>query len=222
MSTTTHASLTIALNKQGTTKKEYSVKTCFTSLFVRLQSLTGITMNKKFTSVFCIVLGFAIMSVSPANARILTTLSGTQVTVTKNSVFEPETIIVECGDGSTFEFNYYQRVIINGQTAMVAVEVVYPVGTHTLYLEGQCGGYNVYGVGSCSCKRTDFNIKTDFKNCLPTDFKNTVANLNIENTPKEIAEPVQMRLIIAPLAPKPVGFLCIRKNVIKKESTNIV
>lgn len=211
MSTTTHASQAMVINKQGVTKKEFSVK--------------SYSLMKKFTSVFCIALAFVIMNVSSANARILTTLSGTEVIVTKNSDFEPATIIIECGDGTDFQFNYYQRVIINGKTAMVPVEFVYDVGTYPLYLEGQCGGYNLYGVGTCSCFKTDLDVTPDFKNCLPTDVKNTIANTvatrSIENMPQEIAEPVQMP-IIAPLAPKPVGFLCVRKNVIRKGSGNMV
>lgn len=46
------------------------------------------------------------------------------------------------------EFNYVQRMTIDGVSAMVPTVVLYPPGRHPLALRGTCEGHYIYGVGT--------------------------------------------------------------------------
>ena len=129
---------------------------CPKRLFARVRSSIGATIKIKPISGFCFLFVFAaILNVGSANARILTTLSGTQAHVT-NNVFEALSTYVQCGDGSYELFNYRQRMVINGKVEMVLTEFIWDVGTYDLFLIGQCDGKNLYAMGSCACRTTAF------------------------------------------------------------------
>lgn len=169
-----------------------------------LVSLARVTFNRRFISVSCIIfIFFAMLNANPAKANIITALSGTSVHIA-NKVFDYISVDQTCGT-----FNYKQRMVIDGKTELVLTESIYEVGTYTLTFIGVCDGYNLYGVGSCAC------LTTDAKIILSPDFKITPM---IENTPTQIFKTEQIQLIITP---KPIGFLCIRKKVINKESSKI-
>jgi hypothetical protein len=101
--------------------------------------------------------------------------------------------------------------MINGKTAMVAVDFVAPPGIHTLYLLEQCGGYYLYGVGSCSCKRPDFK----FKNTVSLKGILTVATVNKETASQEVSFTGQIQSMVPP---GDAGFLWIRKDDKKNSS----
>jgi len=137
----------------------------FTRLFARVQSSIGGTMKIKSMLGFCFLFVFAaILSPGSANARILTNLSGTEAHVSNNSVFMPQSTVVQCEDGSILEFFYVQRIIINGKPEMVLTEFTYAPGTHELYLEGTCDGQNLYGLSSCACRSAAFIDSVFIKN----------------------------------------------------------
>lgn len=172
----------------------------FTRLFARVQSSIGAAIKIKSISGFCILFVFAaIMNAGSANANILTTLSGTEAKVTNNT-FQPQIFEAGCG-----LFAYVQRMLINGKVEMVKTEFVYQVGTYTLTFYGTCGGYNLYGLGTCACKRPDFKFKStvSLKGIL------TVATVKIETAPHEV---FFTGLIQSMVAPGPAGFLWIRKD----------
>jgi hypothetical protein len=177
-----------------------------TRLFARVQSSIVATMKINSSSRFCILFVFAaIINAGSANAKILTTLSGSQAQVT-NNVFEAFNTEVQCGDGSIEVFNYRQRMVINGKVEMVLTEFIWDVGTYDLFLIGQCDGKNLYAMGNCQCIRTDFK----FKNTLCTKDKETVATVNIETAPQEVS--FTGRQIQSMVAPGSAGFLWIRKD----------
>lgn len=176
-----------------------------TSLFARVQSSIGATMKINSISRFCILFVFAaIINVGSANAIILTTLSGAQAHVT-NNVFEALNTEVQCGDGNSLTFNYRQRMVINGKVEMVLTEFIWDVGTYDMFLIGQCGGKNLYVMGTCQCMRIDFK----FKNTVSTKNIETVATVNIETAPQDVSFTGQIQSIVAP---RPAGFLWIRKG----------
>jgi hypothetical protein len=101
---------------------------------------------------FCFLFMFvAILNAGLANANILTSLSGTEVHIT-NNVYEALGTQVECGDGRSLEFNYLQRMVINGKVELVLAEAILDVGTYETTFFGQCDGKNLYGLGSCACR----------------------------------------------------------------------
>ncbi len=128
----------------------------FTRLFARVRSSIGGTMKIKSISAFCFLFVFAaITNVGSADAKILTTLTGTEVHVT-NNVFEAFNTEVQCGDGSSEIFNYRQRMVINGKVEMVLTEFIWDVGTYDSYFERVCDGKNLYGMGTCACRSAAF------------------------------------------------------------------
>jgi|SRR5687767_4463813 len=110
-------------------------------------------MKIKSISAFCsLVMFVAILNAGSANATLLTSLSGTEVHITQN-VFEAFSTYVECGDGNSLQFNYRQRVVIDGKVELALVEFIYrDTGTYETTFLGQCDGRNLYGLGSCACR----------------------------------------------------------------------
>lgn len=153
---------------------------------------------KKSMAISCIFLVFAaIINPSTANANILTTLSGTELLITKN-VFQYEFLSNECG-----VFSYRQRIIIDGKTEMVLTDRIYEVGKYTLTFHGQCDGYNLYGVGSCDC------IAATFKETPPNFNTKLTSSMDSETASAEIVMPEQTRSTVTP---KTTGSLWIRKE----------
>lgn len=167
------------------------------------------TMKTKPVSGFCFLFVFAaIMNAGSANARILTTLSGTQAHIT-NNVFEAQNTEVLCDDGSIIVFNYVQRMVIGGKVEMVLTEFIYDVGTYDLVLSGQCDGKNLYLTGTCEC------LTTNFKNTGFIKDIETVATVDIEATAQELFFTGQSPLMAAH---NPIDFLWIRKRDKKNSS----
>jgi len=126
-------------------------------------------MKIKSISRFCFLFVLAaILNAGSANATILTSLSGTEAHIT-NNVFDAIGTEVQCGDGSSLVFNYVQRMVINGKVEMVLTEFINDVGTYELTLLGECGGKNLYGLGTCACRPTGS------------------AAVNIETAPQEVS-----------------------------------
>jgi hypothetical protein len=183
----------------------------FTRLFARVQSSIGATIKIKSIPGFCILFVFAaILNATSANATILTSLSGTEAHVT-NNVFEAFNTEVQCGDGSSLIFNYRQRMVINGKVEMVLTEYIHDVGTYDLTLLGECGGSNLYGLGTCACRTTAFT------NTISIMDIETVATVNIETAPQEVFFTGQIQSMVAA---RPAGFLWIRKG--DKKNSSIV
>ncbi len=86
---------------------------------------------------------------------------------------------------------------------MVITEVILPVGTYILTFHGVCGGYNVYGIGTCDC------ITTDFKTTVSIKDIETVETSDIETAPQEVSFTEEIQTIVAS---KPGGFLWIRED----------
>jgi hypothetical protein len=144
-------------------------------------------MKQRSIGIVIALIFAAVLSSSPVNARLATSLSGTQVTITANSSYEPVSTEIEC-NGEFYSFNYRQRVVINGVTAIVLTEFVYAPGTHTLYLQGTCGDLNFYGATSCACLTTEFQVlfpKIDLKT-PPADVQNA-AKEGISSDHNELA-----------------------------------
>ncbi|WP_322938231.1 hypothetical protein [Nocardioides bizhenqiangii] len=85
-----------------------------------------------------------VFSSSPASAVIASPSGsdqqpGSYVSVGKKA--RPQVTSI-CG----YNFNYVQRMTIDGVSAMVPVESVYPVGRHRLVLLETCDGHFIYGV----------------------------------------------------------------------------
>ena len=111
-------------------------------------------MKIRSVSRFCFLFVLAlVLNAGSANATILTGLSGTEAHIT-NNVFDAIGTEVQCGDGSSLVFNYVQRMVINGKVEMVLTEYINDVGTYELTLLGECGGKNLYGLGTCACRPT--------------------------------------------------------------------
>ena len=182
------------------------------SFFGRVQSSKRAIVKVNSISSFCILFVFAaILNAGSANARILTTLSGTQAHIT-NNVFEALNTEVQCGDGSSEIFNYVQRIVINGKVEMVLTEFIYQVGTYDLILSGQCDGKNLYSMGTCECISTGVN----FKNTESSMDLEAVATVTIETAPQEVS--FTGRQIQSMVAGRPAGFLWIRKGYQKNSS----
>jgi hypothetical protein len=158
----------------------------------------------KFISFSWFALVFiANMNVSPANARLLTSLTSTEVIVSENYI--TQITVTECEGG--VEFRYLQRVIINGKPVMVPVEYVYPAGTHQMNLEGTCDGLNLYGVSTCSCLETPV-ISLEF---FPAKELGTMTDQELEKAPNEIYNTRPTWLFEGSKS----GELWIRKNLIE-------
>jgi hypothetical protein len=179
-----------------TTKTSVAIRMTIDSRINKLQSIG------KFTPVYCALLIFsALVNPTPVNATILTTLTGSEAVITKN-VVEYKITDYDCG-GYMYNFSYIQRVVINGQTAMVSTEFIYSIGTYTLTLIAQCGGYNLYGLGSCTCLKTDVQFApvlntTDPESDTKTPPGNIVYSERKSPTMAHIAK----------------GDLWIRKNIV--------
>ena len=144
---------------------------------------------RKFISICCFVFVFiANMNLSPANARLLTSVIGTELNVSYNS-FDYELLENDCGS-----FVYLQRVIINGKTIMVLTEFLYPAGTHQMTLVGNCDGLNLYEAGTCSC----FNNKLMKLELFPTIDLVTPPGQKLEKAPKKIFTAEKKWLVVAP------------------------
>ena len=154
---------------------------------------------KKLISIFFFVFVFiANINLSPANARFLTSATGTELNISNNS-FDYERVDNDCGS-----FAYLQRVIINGQTLMVLTEFIYPAGTHQMTLVGNCDGLNLYEAGTCSCFNTRV-IKFQF---FPTIELGIPPKQELEIAPKQILNGEKKSLVVAPRG----GELWIREN----------
>jgi len=108
-------------------------------------------MKIKSISAFCFLFVFVALNAGSANATILTSLSETEVHIT-NNVYEAFGTHVECGDGSSLDFNYLQRMVIDGKVELVLAEYILDVGTYETTFYGQCDGKNLYGLGTCACR----------------------------------------------------------------------
>jgi hypothetical protein len=135
----------------GTHSFIFNHKTEFMSTSTRI-SIPGSTVKRqsvtarvKACRLLCALLFVALLSTGSARATILTTLTGTEATIT-SCVFDYQIFENECG-----VYAYRQRMVIGGKTEMVYTEFIYPVGTHTLEFRGQCDGMNSYNAGSCGC-----------------------------------------------------------------------
>jgi hypothetical protein len=117
---------------------------------------------------FCFLFVFvAILNTGSANATMLTSLSGSEVHIT-NNVFDYFNTEVECGDGSSYMFNYRQRVVIDGKVEMALVEFIYPdIGTYETAFIGRCDGRNLYALGSCACRSAALTHNVFIKNIEP-------------------------------------------------------
>ena len=82
-----------------------------------------------------------VFSASPAGAVIASPESGSYVFIGNKWRAQHDTI---CG----VDFNYVQRMTIDGVSTMVPTEFIYPPGRHALVLRATCDGHNIYGVGS--------------------------------------------------------------------------
>ena len=72
-----------------------------------------------------------------------------------------------CEDGGDFTYNYLQRMTIEGgRSALVAVTSVYGPGRRELTFFGTCGGYDIYGVGSCACSTAAQVVESDLADDL--------------------------------------------------------
>lgn len=182
----------------------------FTTLYSRIQSSIGASIKIKSISGICMLFVVAaVMNAGSANATILTKLTGTELHVT-NNVYEALNTEVQCGDGSVNVYNYRQRMVINGKVEMVLTEFIYAVGTYEMISYGQCNGSNVYGLGSCSC------LKTDLIKQVPVPDLKTVATVDIETTPQEVFFKGGIQSMVPA---SPAGSLWIRKD--EKELINL-
>lgn len=96
-------------------------------------------MGQRLIGLVGIACAAVVFSAAPAGAVIASPESSSYVFVANNWKAQPNTI---CGQ----DFNYVQRMTIDGVSTMVPTEFIYAPGRYALVLQEPCEGYYIYAL----------------------------------------------------------------------------
>ncbi|MBA2281536.1 MAG: hypothetical protein H0W25_09930 [Acidimicrobiia bacterium] len=103
-------------------------------------------MLKKLVTLSCIALAVpTVAGASPATAKPTSGPASVWVSVGGHSQ------AIVSPDRCSYNFDYEQRIVVDGESAMMQVASVVPPGRYQAFAYDTCDGYIVYAFGSCAC-----------------------------------------------------------------------